>query len=46
MNTSWQATDRLNLTAIYAHFFPGRFIEETGSSKPIDYVELTLRFQF
>ena len=46
LNTSWQATDRLNLTAIYAHFFPGRFIEETGSSKPIDYVELTLRFQF
>ena len=46
LNAGWQATDRLSLTAIYAHFFPGRFIEETGSSRPIDYAELTLRFQF
>lgn len=46
LNVGWQATDRLSLTAIYAHFFPGRFIEETGPSKSIDYVEFTLRFQF
>ena len=45
-NAGWQATDRLSVTAIYAHFFPGRFIEETGPSKPIDYLELTIRFQF
>jgi Alginate export len=45
-NIGWQPTDRLSLTAIYAHFFPGRFIEDTGPSKSIDYVELTLRFQF
>lgn len=46
LNASWQVTDRLALTGVYAHFFPGRFIEETGSSKDIDYFELTLKFQF
>lgn len=46
LNASWQVTDRLALTGVYAHFFPGRFVEETGSSKDIDYVELTLKLQF
>lgn len=46
LNTSWQVNDRLALTGVYAHFFPGRFIEETGSSKDIDYFELTVKFQF
>jgi hypothetical protein len=30
----------------YSHFFPGRFIEETGSSKDIDFVELTVQVLF
>lgn len=46
LNASWQVTDRLALTGVYAHFFPGRFVEETGSSKDIDYFEFTAKFQF
>lgn len=45
LNASWQVTDRLALTGVHAHFFPGGFIEETGSSKDIDYLELTMKFQ-
>lgn len=46
VNATWQVHDQVSLTAIYAHFFPGRFIQETGPSDDIDYVELTVRFQF
>jgi hypothetical protein len=34
------------LAGVYAHFFPGKFIQETGTAKDIDYVELTLKVQF
>jgi hypothetical protein len=36
----------LNLTTIYAHFFPGSFLRETGSAEPIDFIELTLSAAF
>ena len=45
-NAGWQVTDGFALTGVYAHFFPGRFVEETGPSKDIDYFELTMKFQF
>lgn len=46
LNTSWQVSERLSLTGVYAHFFPGEFIQDTGPDKDIDYVELTLKVQF
>jgi hypothetical protein len=46
LNASWQVTERLSLTGVYAHFFPGRFVEETGPSEDIDYFELTFKLQF
>jgi hypothetical protein len=46
LNASWQVNERLSLTGVYAHFFPGQFLEETGPAKDIDYVELTLKIQF
>jgi hypothetical protein len=46
LNATWQANRHVSATAIYAHFFPGRFIEETGSSDDIDFIELTLRLLF
>jgi Alginate export len=46
LNAGWQVTERLAVTGVYAHFFPGRFVEETGPSKDVDYFELTVKFQF
>lgn len=46
LNATWQATPHLSATAIYAHFIPGRFIEETGASDHIDFVELTVKLLF
>jgi hypothetical protein len=42
----WRATSRLTFTGIYSHFFPGQFIEDTGPSKDIDFIELTLKAVF
>jgi hypothetical protein len=43
----WKVNRHLTLTAIYCHFFPGRFIRETGPpSKQIDFIEITARFLF
>lgn len=46
LNLTWQATPRIEITAIYAHFDPGRFVRESGPPLAIDFVELTLRTQF
>ena len=46
LNTSWQANEWVDLTGIYAHFFPGEFIQDTGSAKDIDYIEFTLKIRF
>jgi len=39
-----ELSDSLQLEAIYAHAEPARFIDETGPSAPVDFVELTLRY--
>jgi hypothetical protein len=46
LTADWQINRHLNLTTIYAHFFPGNFLRETGSAEPIDFIELTLSFTF
>jgi Alginate export len=46
LNATWQINPHVSATAIYSHFFPGRFIEETGPSKDIDFVELTVQVLF
>ena len=46
LNTSWQANEWVDLTGIYAHLFPGEFIQDTGSAKDIDYIEFTLKIRF
>ncbi len=39
--------DRHTLLMVgYSHFFPGRFIEQTGSSKDIDFVYTSIQFTF
>ena len=46
VNAKWQFTRSVTLTAVYSHSFPGAFIRETGPSKAIDFVELTVRMLF
>lgn len=43
---AWSYSRSLDFTAIYTHLAPGTFIEETGPSEPINFVELTARLQF
>jgi hypothetical protein len=46
LNATWQVNRHVSATAIYAYFIPGRFIEETGPSEDIDFVELTVKLLF
>jgi hypothetical protein len=46
LNATWQVNQYVALTGVYTHFFPGRFIRQTGPAKAIDFVELTLKLQF
>ena len=42
----YAVSDHLSLGAIYTHFAPGDFIEATGPSDDIDFIELTATFRF
>ncbi|HUD41696.1 MAG TPA: alginate export family protein [Dokdonella sp.] len=42
LNLTWQATPSVEITAIYAHFDPGRFVRESGPPLAIDFIELTV----
>jgi Alginate export len=43
---AWQATPELNLSASASQFDPGRFIRETGPSRPIRMISTTANFRF
>lgn len=45
-NWEWQVTEYLYTSIVYAHGFAGEFIERTGASRDIDFLELTLHFRF
>ncbi len=46
LNSEWSVNKHLSLIAIYAHWFPGTFLKDTGASEPIDFVELTMQYKF
>lgn len=46
LTSDYTITEHLTFTAIYTHFFAGEFIEATGPSDDIDFVELTLQLKF
>jgi hypothetical protein len=46
LNATWQVDPRVALTGIYTHFFPGKFIRQTGPARDIDFVELTMKVTF
>lgn len=45
-NLTWTISPFLEATAIYARFEPGAFLTDTGASKPLDFIELTVRARF
>lgn len=46
LTSAWRIDRHFTFTAIYSHFFPGRFIDSAGPSGDIDFLELTLQFRF
>ena len=42
----WRISRHLNYTAIYSHFFTGRFLKETRPVENVDYVSTWLTFSF
>lgn len=45
-SAGWQINSNVSVTGIYAHFFPGGFVRDTGPSQDIDFVEITLKALF
>jgi len=46
LTSEWEIDRNWTLTAIYTHFHPEKFLEETGPSESVDFLELTARFRF
>jgi hypothetical protein len=46
LSNEWRIKRHFFLNLVYAHFFPGPFIEDTGPSADIDFYEFTLTFKF
>jgi Alginate export len=42
----WDVDRHLSFVAIYGHFFAGRFLEETGPGKDVDYLTSWLCYKF
>ncbi|MEL7042526.1 MAG: alginate export family protein [Pseudomonadota bacterium] len=45
-HATYQINQHISAEIIYAHNAPGDFIQDTGPSDPVDFLELTLRFKF
>ncbi|GAB3097907.1 alginate export family protein [Lysobacter terrae] len=46
LGTTWEPSPEWMASVVLARLEPGRFLEETGSHKPLGYLELTLRCRF
>ena len=42
----WELTRHITLVAVYAHFFPGRFLRESGPGEDVDYVTSWISYKF
>jgi hypothetical protein len=42
----WQISRHLSWTGAYLHFFPGRFLEEAGLNRPVNFVGTWLSYRF
>ena len=45
VRADWQISRHLIYTAIYSHFFAGRFLKQTPPGEDIDYISTCLRFR-
>ncbi|MEM6916737.1 MAG: alginate export family protein, partial [Verrucomicrobiota bacterium] len=45
-NLAVQVTREVSVGLVYTHFFTGDFLEETGPSADVDFVELTVTLRF
>ena len=46
ITSEWTIGRQLTFTSIYTHFSPREFLERTGPSEAVDFLELTGRFRF
>lgn len=46
LRLDWRISRHLTYTAIYSHFFAGRFLEETPPGEDVNYVSTWLTFRF
>jgi hypothetical protein len=42
----WNIDRHITFVAIYAHFFTGPFLEDTGSSQDVDYITVWITYKF
>jgi NAD(P)-dependent dehydrogenase (short-subunit alcohol dehydrogenase family) len=46
VRVDWRISRHLTYTAIYSHFFAGRFLKETPPGEDVDYISTWLTFRF
>jgi len=46
ITSEWSLNRHVSVTAIYTHFSPREFLEQTGAAAAIDFIELTARLRF
>lgn len=46
LSLTWQTAPRWNVAVVYAHFFTGPFLRETGPAAGVDYASTTVTFRF
>ena len=46
VSLAWQTAARWSVAAVYAHFFAGPFLRETGPAADVDYASTTVTFRF
>ena len=46
ITSEWSINRNVSVTAIYTHFSPRSFLEQTGDASAVEFIELTARFRF
>jgi hypothetical protein len=46
VTAEWKFNRNLSFAAIYTHFSPRQFLEQTGPAEAVDFVDLSARFRF
>jgi len=46
ITSEWSINRNVSVTAIYTHFSPRSFLEQTGRASAVEFIELTARLRF